>query len=330
MFYSSRNYFKKYFHYLIIIFVLGNSYIVHNCFAQSESLIQVSPYVIDEKAKASDIFKYEIKVKNTSSIRYDLYPVVTDVDVASGSLVSIPPSELDKSVSVTRWIKFSRGVLELSPGDEKVIPLEISVNMNAKPGKYYGAIVFSPGSNRYEAEEKINTGSLSRLTINIEVQEDVVEKMNIVNYKAVKNTFINPPVILETELKNSGTNSQVPTGAVYIQNRKGIEVKKIIFNEENASIAAGETKTFQIKWDDPGDIGKFKARIELEYGEKTKKDLNDTAYFWIFPWKIVILFSVLIAILIIALTILIFYRTRNVFHHEPSVNDPVINLRHHK
>lgn len=298
--------------------------------AQDEKSIQVTPFVIDEKAKASDIFNYEVKIKNISQTRYDLYPVVSDIDMSSGTIAIIEPARVDKTTSITRWLTFKRGVLELNPGDEQVVPLEIKVNKDSKPGKYYASIAFPAGPNRAEAEANMAKQPYTRLIINIEVEEDIVEKANIVKFRTLRNIFFEPPIVFEFEMNNTGNNPQIPTGAIYIQDRKGIEVKKLLVNETGESVAAASTKTYQIKWDDVSSFGKFKARLELEYGSKVSKDLNDATFFWVFPWKIVIAFATIMIILIISLTLLIFYRTRSLFHEPPKINNPVINLKNHK
>jgi hypothetical protein len=78
-----------------------------------------TPAVMDEKAKARDILKKEITIKNTSSRKLTVYPIVKDVVSETGATGFVQAQDsTERSASLANWIELSRGVIELGPGEE--------------------------------------------------------------------------------------------------------------------------------------------------------------------------------------------------------------------
>jgi hypothetical protein len=108
--------FIKKFLLLICVFALSGYFLsVEKIFAQ-ESGVQIFPHIIDEKAKANDIIKYDIKLTNNTGRKVGLYPVVNDITSDGGLQEFTSPNKLDKQASLARWISISRGVVNIEPG----------------------------------------------------------------------------------------------------------------------------------------------------------------------------------------------------------------------
>jgi hypothetical protein len=219
----------------------------------------------------------------------------------------------------------------LSQGEEFVIPLEIKVDMNAKQGKYYALVAFVQASNRYDAVEYIKTQKHPQVIINLDVVEDVVEKAQIKIFNPQNNIFIKPPYILNLEVENTGNRDVQPKGRILIYDRRGSEVDELQI--EGGVIAPGETLSINKGWRG-GAMGKYKAKIMLEYGSVVKKDMNDTLFFWIFPYKwLIVVFGVTL-LLVSLLVFIIFRRTYKPVHQvgvaESKEKDVVIKLNKKK
>ena len=295
--------------------------------AQDAGGITVTPHIIDVKAKARDILEYNVVIKNNSGKRVTMYVLVYDVSPEDNHYEIVGPGKLDKSTSITRWVNISRGAIELDPGEELSRKLTIEVNLRAKPGKYYAAIVFSQGRNITIAKESFEKEPQPELMLNIEVEENIVEKAQAREFKTEKNIFFKTPVILNFSVANSGNRDIIPDGYVYIYNRKSQEIAKLPANASNESIAPEESKKFTVLWDQAKSAGKFKAKLELEYGQKERHDLSETFYFWTLPWQLAALFGGGLMFVIIILTVLIFKKTyagapggQPFFNHEPTVD----------
>ena len=97
---------------------------------------------------------------------------------------------------------------------------------------------------------------------------------------------------LSYTLENSGDRLLAPTGRILIYNRRGEEVSVIAINTEAANIEPRMSKNFQAVWPDGKDFGRYKAILNIEYGNGQHKTLHDVIFFWVIPWqKLLIIFG---------------------------------------
>jgi hypothetical protein len=267
--------------------------------------IVVQPEIIDDQAKAKEIREYQIIVKNTSSTTISLYPLVTDLKPEGGEPVFTDPTNLDKSISLARWINFKRSGIELSAGQEAEVPLKIDVNMNALPGTYHAVIIFGYGASQAEAQERAGKEKLARLLINFTVKDEIIEKAQLVSFNADKNIFFSFPVSFLLEVRNVGNSGVAPAGMIRIYDRRGQEVGSLPVNEEKKDLTPETNARYQVKWNKNSGFGKYKAKLDMEYGEKSIRDMNDALYFWVLPWKIVAIVLLGVFILLVVLIILL-------------------------
>jgi hypothetical protein len=275
----------------------------------AENKLIISPQIIDGTAKAREIINYKIKLSNTGSTTMGLYAIVKELNSKENTSSGTSTSELydfDKKTSLTRWIRIKRGVIDLNPGQETEIPLDIEVNMNALAGLYHASIIFSPGSSQAEAMARSTSEKQPELLVNITIEDDIIEKAQVVRFTTDKNIFFRFPVSFLTEIRNLGNNKIAPVGSVMIYDRKGQEIETLKINEE-ARILTPETNIKYINnWVGNSSFGKFKAILNLEYGEKSQRDLSDVIYFWVLPINLIILIgSIFLLIFIIFLYLLV-------------------------
>lgn len=242
----------------------------------------VSPIVANEKAKPRDIIKKELLVTNNTQQRIDLYITVENIDPTEGAQEFVSPGGADLSTSLANWVEITRGVIELSPGESRKIPYLIHVNLTAKPGSYYARIQFSQGSRREETEvSKEGTA----LMLNVEVFDDAKERLQLGNFISNDNIVFGNAVSFSYLLENVGNRVIEPRGSIRIFNRRGEEVGSIPLNSNGEEISPDDKKQLATVWSAAGRFGKYKAFLDLEYGEKQLASVQDTVYFWVFPWK---------------------------------------------
>lgn len=270
---------------------------------KADNGISLSPYVIDEKVKARDILEYDIKIKNNSQSRATLYAVVGDVTEDGGFKRLVEPETLDKAVYVSRWIEISRAVIEIDPGKEKAIPLRIKVNMYAKPGKRYGIIAFANSVNYYDAEAQADSSNLPKVAINLEVTEDLIEKAELTSFRTEQTVFFKQPVDFYLEVNNIGNVDITPIGNIRIYDRRGAESGNLDINADKNNVKGNNNYIFKSPWQQKNGFGKYKAKLEIEYGKNGDRDLQDVIYFWILPWQFLAGFALMILILFILLYI---------------------------
>jgi len=292
--------------------------------------IVVTPTIIDEQAKIRDIFTYTISITNYIDRKVSLYAIVNDVSVSDGKQEFITPSQLDRRTSLARWIKISRGAIELNPGESTEVSLEINVSPDAQPGKRYAMISFPASPNRYAAEKAVSGVGSAKLLINFDVKEVIVEKAQTSEFETSRNVYIQPPVIFNIEVQNFGNREIVPIGKIYLFNRRGEEIKQLAIDYSEAPISPGEAGKMALEWDAGKQLGKIKAKVELEYGG-SERDLMDTIYIWLIPLPYLIGFIVFTIIAVIILVVFLFRRTYQP-HNKPttelhSEEHGVLNLK---
>ena len=297
-------------------------------YAAEEHGIIVSPLIIDDKAQIRDILEYSIKIKNTNQNRIDFYPIINDISAINGKQEFLDYIDLDKSTSLASWTQFNRGVIELLPNEEKEITLTIKINVHAKPGKYYAVITFANGSNRHEAESLAKKLNQPKLMLNIEVEEHIIEKAEIKMFQVEKNINLSSPINFLLEIKNIGNKEIKPSGFISIYNRKGKQIKSININQDQIKILPQENNRLIFNWDTPNGFGKYKARLEAEYGINQVRDLQDTIYFWILPWSMLVISIGIVLFLLIILTIIIYRRMHhNYNYYSGKASKDKVNMK---
>lgn len=284
--------------------------------------IIIEPVIIDEKLKAKDIRDYTVLITNNSGRYVNLYPIVSDVNQVAGEEAYGDIYELDKNSSLTRWIKFPRGVIELADGESISKELNLQVALNARPGRYFASISLAEGSNRNEAEAKALNGEVPRLLVNVEIEENVVEQARVVHFNTGRNVYLKYPVTFNIEMENSGNRVIEPEGSIFIYNRRGQEVANLPLSGREVAIAPGENRVLHIDWGGDKKLGKFQAKLELKYGANRTRDMQASFFFWVLPWPIL---SMLLGGLFLAVFILtwILFKRAHRHHLQPAARpDP--------
>lgn len=267
-------------------------------YCSASSLFDVMPVIIDEKARARDIIKESVIITNNSARRLNVYAFVNDILAGEngGKQDFQDPSVADKSASLANWIEIARGVIDLAPGEKKTVNFSVNVNLDAKPGAYHTSIVFAEGSTRAEAEKKISNSP--SVMVNVEVNEEVNEFLQLKKFIPDKTFFSGLPASFTYEIENIGNRELTPQGEIVIYNKKGEEVASINVNERNVAIPVGASAEFKSLWKEGSGFGKYKALLNIEYGNSKRGVLNDTVFFFVVPWvKILVVFLVMAAII---------------------------------
>lgn len=293
-----------------IIFIAAPLFIFcQNVFAAD---LTVMPAVINEKAKPRDILAGNITLKNETERKLNVYVVVFNL-FKTGEEIYAGPQSGDKTASLGHWLEISRGAISLPAGEQKEIPYKIEVNLWAKPGNYNAVVYFASGNTRAEAEK--NLASAGRLTINLEVFEEIKELLQIKKFGPEKTFFEKPPILFSLTLENIGNRPLAPAGEIRIYNRRGEEVDAIKINEAGEIIETNQIKEWEIFWKPNRIFGRYKAYLDLKYGSNQIQSLQDAAFFWAAPWKKMLGFFSLSAVFI-AVLILIAHKIHGKKHRK--------------
>ena len=247
----------------------------------------ISPLVIDRTLMARDSDSVPITIKNTTDTQVRLYPTVNAISLDEDGAITefITPSMADTKVTVTAWLAISRQRIELVPGGEQVVPLNIKIPPSVEPGKYHAFIGFPNASNRDEAEAKVAAGGVPGVVVTIEVKKDSVTLLHLGRFfidRFITNTSGRAATVT---LTNNGTEEIVPTGEIIFYDTRGNEVSSVPFNEAASNLTPANEVSFEVPLPDTLSFGKYKAFLDLEYGNSQTAQLQDTTFFYIIPLR---------------------------------------------
>ncbi|MBD3248238.1 hypothetical protein GF382_03020 [Candidatus Falkowbacteria bacterium] len=291
---------------LIFLFLISSSFL-GCCEAEGSEEISVEPALIDEEADPRDLLEYDIKIKNNAEERRDLYVIVSDIS-ESGEVSYDDPSELDQASSITRWTQITRGVIELSGGEERVIPLKINIPNQAIPGTYHAVITFARGSNRLMAEDAAKTKNESKVMINIKIKKNEVELAEVSEFGTKGGVITKVPVEFKTVINNIGNKDIIPEGEIVIYNKSGKLIDSIKVSETRKTVPAGKKTEFKTYWESQKSIGRFKAKLMMYYGQD-KKDLQDVDTFVLMPLLFLVILIIFVIMSVSLLTYLLLKRS---------------------
>ncbi len=288
------------------------------------SAYSVSPLLIDRETEGRDIIKQTITLSNPSNSPARIYASVHEVALDEGGTIKefIPPSEVDNKTAITSWIEITRGRIVLEPGEVREIPVTIRMNPNAAPGQYHGLIGFGTGSNRTDAEARVLAGTAPATIVRLSLNEKRTEFLRLKNF--IINRFVTDDTdgAISYEIENPGESPVTPTGEIIFYDNRGNEVGATAVNPEGVVVEAGKSAAFTSSVPDNQSLGRYKAFLSVEYGKKQLASVHDTAFFYMIPFKQLIMLFGLFLLLAVLLTWWLhrrMYRAHGIAHPDHEV-----------
>lgn len=260
---------------------------------QLQAAVTVSPLILDETVSPRDIFERTVVITNDTALPIRLFPSVNAITLDDGGAIKefIPASVGDRSTSLTSWLAFPRGRLELPPGASTTLLISFSINPSAAPGLYHAFLGLGNGSNRDEAEAMVMQGNAPGIIIRVAVADTRIEALRLARFTVDRVIVREQSDTVTYALTNPGDMPVVPTGEVIVYNARGEEVASVALNDGARSVAPGETVELTAPITTTGLFGRYKAFLSLEYGAG-RATVHDTAFFYVAPWHyLLVLFA---------------------------------------
>lgn len=302
--------------------------LLFGCFAlpviASAASFEVTPKVIDVKGKVREISHHNLTLKATGPGVSTLFVWVVDVDqmkgdLSSGDMSGLNANPLDSSPS--RWIEIPRSI-NLLPKEEQTVPFQMQIPARARPGNYHLAIKFAQGQTQFDAQKC--ESCTEQVLMNIEVTEDIREKLQLFSFTAAKNVFINPSADFSFSVENTGNRALVPNGKIRIFDNTGKEVGLVDVNADGKQVEPKGKELLAASWAASGHFGKYKAMLDMSYGQRGT--MQDVVYFWVIPWSKVLGFGFALAVLMVLLVL--FARGRDLarpqYAYAEAVEEPIV------
>jgi hypothetical protein len=229
------------------------------------------------------------------------------------------------------WIQVPPSI-DLAPNELKEINFSINVPANADPGGHYAAIFLttSPGAPGGGAGSVGLTGKIGSLVL-LRVSGNIVEEGKLSSFSVGnKNNFYDRlPVDFNIRIENPGTVFIKPSGKITISNIFGLKSAELTVNigkmpdgnyKPVGNILSNSARKFESSWikSDFGSapnnffdelkfelanfaLGRYTAKLDLAYGAKNDKKIAGSLVFWVFPWRIILVGFVMIAVVLLLL-----------------------------
>ena len=262
----------------------------------------VRPFLIDKEVEPRDVVTETVQLSNDSTYRkYVVYATVNEISLDKNGEIKqfVSPVMTDRSNTVTSWIEVTRGRIEIPPGEQREVPITFRISPNAEAGEYHAFIGFVPAPNRPLAERTAMAGEADGVIIKLSISDMRKETMRVAGFLVNRFVTGEKNQTIDIKVENLGDIASAPTGEVIFYDSRGVEINSLEVNTEGTKVEPGQTLTLQTKIPLEKDmIGRYKANLVLNYGEKQTASLQDTAFFYAIPTNILIL--VILAVLAVS------------------------------
>lgn len=255
----------------------------------SVSAIQLSPTFLEYEMAKGTSMSQTVHLKNDSSSRItvapSLYAVVSQDERGFPELASLP---VDASLRAWIGLADSKGI-SLAPGQEKDIPVTVSIPKTAKAGGQYAVVTW----NTKGAGGPVGLSLSPGVNIAITVPGAVEHKASVAQFSRQQQSWfgLSLPLVFVAKVRNDGGVHFYPEGTIEIKNIFGSVVARVpvlaqkdsslvsVFQKHpNGSILPGSTRELYGTWDGAFAFGPYTATLALDTQEAGRLMANQSFF----------------------------------------------------
>lgn len=282
------------FNFTLLTFNLGHAQ------AQEVRTFTIVPPTVVQTLDPGSRAEGVMKLINDSSETLTFSVSVNDfvVEDTKGTPNLLPSNALSKKFSAASWIGVTPDTFTIEPHQKQTLNYYLQIPQDAKPGGHYAAAVYKPvalaGLQGTGASVQTQLGTLFYVSVNGPVSESALVS------KFFANKFMEyGPVKILLQIKNLGDLHIRPTGYISISDLFGRTIKTEKIFESNIFPTAA--RDYENAFGQKIMVGRFKASLLASYGKENNLPLIATVYFWVFPWKLILIVILVIVALFLGL-----------------------------
>jgi hypothetical protein len=181
--------------------------------------------------------------------------------------------------------------------------LTIMPPANALPGGHYAMVISSPDSevsflNTTGSSVQAQVGTLVYITI----PGDIVQNAEVKKFSIPNNFEEFGPIDFSTTIQNLSDIHIKPAGSITVTNMIGMK-SYVQFNKDGTNIFPGKSRDFENQLNKKWLFGRYKAELNAAYGT-AGGIATATLFFWVIPWRFLILVGTAVAVLITIIVII--------------------------
>ena len=281
--------------------------------------LTVSPVRLELEGNPGETIKDELKLNNESDGFQTFYTAFENFEARgeSGS-----PNFVRGTEGLATWITAPEN-LDLKPNEYRErIPFEIKIPADAEPGGHFAAIFWTTNPPS-DLESGIGIGAKVGTLVLLRVLGDIEEGGGIIEFGTLgkQKVFLHRPVDFFYRFRNDGADRIKPDGTANIRNLLGIRSVSLPPNLTEGNVLPDSIRRFEFAWEGKGllneevdnqfgefwlnvrnewrnfGLGRYSAKLSLDYGADKQLHSEAKYVFWILPWHLLLVAVILLVIL---------------------------------
>lgn len=226
--------------------------------------------------------------------------IVTD-EKGTPSFIDTLPGGFSTPYSSSNWVTLPYKEITIPAKDYVTVQFKVEIPEEVLAGGRYFGVYFEPGGKVEEKEEElvkeVGTAIETRIAglVYLKVTGPVTESAFVSRFFAP--VFMEyGPLTLETQILNRGNYHISPKGTISVKNMFGKVIEEQILKEQN--IFPDAIRIYENNFGRKWMIGKYTYDLVATYGDGGHV-LKASTYTWVFPYKLVIIITLGIIIIIL-------------------------------
>jgi len=288
---------------ILFIFLLTACQLPAQAFAQSALGVSAIPPRLEITVNPGEVKTAQLKVRNESSTPKILTTTIRNFIVSDDEGTPIQLEDIDESENrwaASSWIQISPTISQIKAGETKSLTITILAPDDALPGGHYAMILHTPEASALldstGAAIQTNVGTLVYIT----VPGDITENAQVKKFTAPRFSEFGP-IDFETIVTNLSDIHIAPLGAISVKNWFGQKTATLPL--EKINIFPYTSRTLENTLDRKWLFGRYQAQLNAGYGT-TGNALIATLYFWVIPWRLIVLVLAAIAITLVLIKLI--------------------------
>lgn len=276
--------------------------------AQESVVLSVSPTLFEMTANQSQTWSSSVRVINANPFPITVYTDVVNFEpdgtAGQGTLVPVISTGSD-GTTLAEWIAVTQEELVVPAEQTLTVPFTITVPEEAPPGGHFAAILVGTRSlDDADAPAQVETSQVVTSLVFLRVTGDITEAGTIRSFYANSTVTETADMSFSVEFENTGNVHVQPQGEIVITNMWGQERGSIPINKNSqfGNVLPESKRLYTFHWSAEwslADIGRHKAVVTLAYGDDTRQFVDRTTYYWLIPWKLLLLVLTIIGAFVV-------------------------------
>ncbi len=248
--------------------------------ASADVTLGISPMKLEYRLKPGDSTTETVKAFNPGSAGLHVTTLISDYQVDTRGVPQFDSRDKDP-FAAANWMEVSPSEFNLTPGETKLVQIQVKVPKDAAPGGHYGAVLFQFGGGTSTGTGVGVSGRIA--AINLITVPGAVKRAGALQQVSIPFLSSGYPVPISLSVANSGNIHLPLDGNIDVSNWLGGKVDSIPIPE--GYVFPNSTKNLYLTMNGGSMFGFYRA--DVIFNDKSITG-GKTPCFIVFPWPLVL------------------------------------------